>query len=107
MAMSYADPVQAQRFILAIVVGIVLIIVGAVTGTVAYAIGDYVLQQLNHTEGVTISPQANFLATVTNVISPAFTILGVVVIVIAAVGIIRLLFSTVADFQTMAGMVTG
>ncbi|RLG80864.1 MAG: hypothetical protein DRO09_02585 [Thermoprotei archaeon] len=90
------DPEDLRPWILALITGIILLIVGAVTGTVVVAVGDYIVNALNTSGGLTIS--TNFITTVTTVVGPVFSITGVAIIVIAAVGIIKLLLESVKGY---------
>lgn len=90
------DPGDLRPWLMALITGLILLIVGAVTGTVVVAVGDYIVQALNSTGTLTIS--ADFISTVVNIVGPVFSIAGVALIVIAAVGIIKLLLESVRAY---------
>ena len=52
------DPGDLKPWILALITGLILLIVGAVTGTVVVAVGDYIVNALNSTGTLTISTLA-------------------------------------------------
>ncbi|RLE53983.1 MAG: hypothetical protein DRJ40_11800 [Thermoprotei archaeon] len=86
--------------ILMLVTGIILLIVGAVAGTVAVATSKYVINALNSTGSVTITSSENFVSTVTNIVGPTFTVVGVALIVSAVVFIIRKLLEAPKEIES-------
>jgi len=94
--MSWGDvgsPEGLKKTILAIVVGIVLVIVGAVGASIATGVGDYILQALNKT-GFTIPASANYLAPIGSLPSSVFLILMIVFVVVGVVVIIEALLKS-------------
>jgi len=91
--MSWGDigsPEGLKKTILAVVVGIVLVIVGAVGASIATGVGSYILQSLNKT-GFTIPSTANYLTPIGSLPSSVFLILMIVFVVIGVVVIIEAL----------------
>ena len=84
------SPEGLKKTILSIVVGIVLVIVGAVGASIATGVGDYILGSLNKT-GFTIPASANYLSPIGSMPSSVFLILMIVFIVAGVVVIIQAL----------------
>jgi len=84
------SPEGLKKTILAVVVGVVLVIVGAVGASIAAGVGNYILQALNKT-GFTIPSSANYLTPIGSLPSSVFLILMIVMIVIGVVVIIEAL----------------
>jgi energy-converting hydrogenase Eha subunit E len=82
-----------KKVVLGIVVGIVLVIVGAVGASIATGVGDYILGSLNKT-GFTIPSSANYLTPIGSLPSSVFLILMIVFIVIGVVVIIEALLKS-------------
>jgi len=85
-----ASPEGLKKTILAVVVGIVLVIVGAVGADIAAGVGNYILQVLNKT-GFTITASANYVAPIESVPSLVFLILRLIGVVILIIMIIVVL----------------
>jgi hypothetical protein len=100
--MSWGDVSTSEglkKTILAIVVGVVLVIVGAVGASIASGVGTYILEALNKT-GFTIPPSANYLTPIGSLPSSVFLILMVVMIVIGVVVIIQALLKVFGNIGT-------
>ena len=88
-----------KKVVLGIVVGIVLVIVGAVGASIATGVGDYILGSLNKT-GFTIPASANYLTPIGSLPSSVFLILMIVFIVIGVVVIIEALLKSFSGLST-------
>jgi len=84
-----AELANIKPWIVALVGGIILLIVGAVTGTITIAVGNYMVNTLNSTGSLTISNNQNFVNSIATTVAPVFTILGTALIIVALVFIIR------------------
>jgi cell division protein FtsX len=82
---------------LVLVAGVVIVIVGAVLSDVTYAIGGFVVGALNSTGNVRGTLGA--IKNVGAVLPPVFTILGVVLTIIAAFLIIRKLLGLTKELK--------
>jgi len=74
--MSWGDvgsPEGLKKTILAVVVGIVLVIVGAVGASIAAGVGNYIIQALNRS-GFTIPASANYVAPIESLPSSVFLV---------------------------------
>jgi len=84
VSMSLSD---VKSELTAVIAGILLVIIGAVTGDVAYAIGNFIINALgtNQSRATTLGATQQLAA----LLPPVFSILGITLIVIAAVLIIK------------------
>ena len=85
------DPKEIRGPILGLVIGVILVIVGAVAGMITGGIGYTIIGTLNKSNGVTIPSNINYLGSVSGILSPVFTILGIALLVAAVVWIIYLM----------------
>ncbi len=86
------------------IVGVVVLVVGAVTSSVTSGIGYYILGTFNKS-GINIpggSGGYNFLEAVSPILSTVFTLLGVALLVIAAIIAIVFLFKTIGVMKREA-----
>jgi len=71
----------------AVIAGVLLVIIGAITGDVAYAIGNFIISALS--TGNTTATTLGATQQLASLLAPVFSILGITLIVIAAVLIIK------------------
>jgi len=93
------SPEGLKKTILAVVVGIVLVMVGAVGASIAAGVGNYILQTLNET-GFTIPTYANYVAPIEGLASSLFLIMRIVSIVVGTVIIIEALLKYYGNLGT-------
>lgn len=89
--------------IIALVLGVILLIVGAVAGSITGAVGQTIINTFN-TSGVKIPGSMNYLNSVNGMIAPVFTIIGVVILVMAVVWIIVILIRSFSGIQQEANL---
>jgi hypothetical protein len=83
------------------IVGIVVLVVGAVTSSVTSGIGVYILGTFNNS-GIKIPGNYNFLQSLTPILPTVFTLLGVSLLVVAAIIAIVFLFKTIGVMKREA-----
>jgi len=81
------------------VLGVVLLIVGSVAGSITAAIGVYILSTFN-SSSITIPSSYNYLHTITGLIPIIFTLVGIALLVAAAVMAIVILLKSVSAMRT-------
>jgi hypothetical protein len=85
------------------VLGTVLLIVGTVAGSITAGIGVYILSTFN-SSGITIPQSYNYLQAITGLIPIIFTLIGIALLVAAAVVAIVVLLRSVGAMRTETGL---
>ena len=84
---------ELKPWILALVGGIILLIIGAVTGTISLAVSGFIISSLNSTSQFTIPANQNFVNQIPAIVSPIFSIIGTALVIVSLVFIIKQLLS--------------
>lgn len=84
---------ELKPWILALVGGIILLIIGAVTGTISLAVSGFIISSLNSTSQFTIPSNQNFVNQIPGIVSPIFSIIGTALVIVSLVFIIKQLLS--------------
>ncbi len=85
------------------VLGVVLLIVGTVAGSITAAIGVYILSTFN-SSGIQIPYTYNYLQPISGLIPIIFTLIGIALLVAAAVIAIVILLKSVGAMRTETGL---
>jgi len=87
-------PMREQ--IMSLVMAMVLLMIGVICVAVVSGVGTTILSSLNSTGSITVP---DYLTSVSSYISPIIAILGVAVLIAAAVWILKLLFGVIPSFS--------
>ena len=85
------------------VLGVVLLIVGSVAGSLTAAIGVYILSTFNKSS-IPIPSNYNYMSSVSGLIPIIFTLIGIALLVAAAVITIAILLKSVGTMRSEAGL---
>jgi len=88
-----------KKTVQAVIVGIVLVIVGAVGVGISTSVGYYILQSLNNT-GFTIPSSANYLSPIVSLLSSVILLLRIVSILAGTIMIIEALLKVFSGIGT-------